>query len=122
MRFLDRTAAVAVAMLAATPAFAQSSSYLCSGVSENERLEAEQFDYSLKMVYAQPDGHFLADIQTRITDSTGAVLVDVTCGGPWLLASLPSGTYQVEATFAGQTKTQSVSVDGTSGQEQLITF
>ncbi|MGF1624635.1 MAG: hypothetical protein ACFCVH_07110 [Alphaproteobacteria bacterium] len=121
MRLLSTMAAAAVATLVATPALAQSD-YLCAGVSENERQEAERFDYTLKMVYAQPDGHFLADVQTRITDSSGAVLVDVLCGGPWLLASLPSGSYEVEATFQGETKSTTVSVDGTAGQEQLITF
>jgi hypothetical protein len=121
MRLLETVAAGATAMMVAAPALAQSQ-YLCSGVSENERAEAETFDYSLKLVYAQPSGHFLADVQTRITDQSGAVLVDVTCGGPWLLASLPSGTYDVQATFQGQTKSTTVSVGDGGGQEQLITF
>lgn len=121
MRLRASLAAGMAATLIAAPALAQSP-YLCTGVSENERMEAEGFDHSLRLVFAQPDGHYLADVHTRIADSAGNVVVEATCPGPWLLANLPAGTYDVQATFRGETKTASVAVDGTAGQEQFITF
>jgi hypothetical protein len=64
MRLRASLAAGMAATLIAAPALAQSP-YLCTGVSENERMEAEGFDHSLRLVFAQPDGHYLADVHTR---------------------------------------------------------
>ena len=125
MRFPIWLAGGLTAVALSAPAIATTAnevSYLCGGVGENSRAEAEAFPHSLKLVFAQPDGHFLADVATRITDASGNELVNTTCSGPWLLTDLPDGQYQVEATFNGETKTVSVSVDGPAEQETLITF
>lgn len=125
MRFHNWLAGGLAAVALSAPAVATTPnavSYLCGGVGENSRAEAEAFPHSLKLVFAQPDGHFLADVSTRITDANGDEVVNTTCSGPWLLTDLPDGQYQVEATFNGQSKTISVSVDGPAQQETLITF
>lgn len=129
MRIRDVLAASASAMLIApawvAPAWSQDTvqgNVFCGGVSEEHRQQEEQFDYSLKVVYAQPDGSYLANVPTRIADANGEVLAEGLCEGPWLLADLPSGQYEITATFEGETKTASVSLDGSGAQEQLITF
>jgi hypothetical protein len=115
----------ACAVLAGTaPAFAQATGqapFLCVGVGADQRELAANTPYSLKLMFAEPDGHYVADVTVRITDASGAVPLYLVCGGPWLLVDLPAGTYQVEAAFEGQTKTQSVTV-GQGQREQLITF
>ena len=63
---------------------------------------------------------FVADAQLRIIDEAGHVVVQRTDTGPIFLASLPDGTYTVEATYAGQTKTQRVQVSG--GRHANVTF
>lgn len=124
MRLAATIGAGAFVALLAAPAFAQSPGqvpFLCVGVGAEQRELAANTPYSLKLMYAEPDGHYLADVTTRITDGSGAVVLYLICGGPWLLVDLPAGNYQVEASFEGQTKTQSVTV-GQSQREQLITF
>ncbi|MEZ5667866.1 MAG: hypothetical protein R3F55_10620 [Alphaproteobacteria bacterium] len=123
MRILTPLVAGAATALAAHAATAQSpTSYLCAGVGEESRAEADAMQHSLKIVFAEPDGHFLADVATVIEDGDGGVLVDVTCPGPWLLVDLPAGTYRIDASFHGETRTISVDVAGEQGQEQLVTF
>lgn len=125
MRFQTWVIGGLAAVAFAAPAIAQTAgdaSHLCGGVSEDQRAEEEAFPHTLKLVYAQPDGHFLADVATRIEDSAGNVIIETTCAGPWLLANLADGQYQIVSTFQGETKTTTVSVSGTGAQEQLVTF
>lgn len=113
------TAAILTA-LTGPPAQAQVSTE-CSGIGEEERAMAEQIPHTLRLVYAQPDGDYLGNVETRITGD-GGELVNVTCPGPWVLANLPTGSYQVSATFRGETKSRQVTVSGGRRQEQVITF
>lgn len=119
-RIVTGLAAAALAALATLPAKAQVS-YECSGIGEEERVAAESVPHTLKLVYAQPDGHYLGNVETRITGPGGETLVDVRCPGPWLLVDLPNGTYQVSATFKGQTKTARVTISG-GRRQQVFTF
>ena len=121
MRFFNFIAAGIVASAPVTPSLADSD-YMCTGVGLDSREQAEQADYSLKLVFAEPDGHFLADVDTRITGADGTVLVDATCDAPWLLVDLPRGRYEVTATFHGESKTQTVSIGNDAKREQLFTF
>lgn len=103
------------------PAGAAAAPAICAGVSESGQNPPEAADYSLKLVYAQPDGAYLGDISTRIADGD-TVLVDTHCDGPWLLADLPGGSYQVTATYRGRTQSLTVSVDEQGQTEQVIRF
>lgn len=114
-------AAAAVAVLAAgSPAEAQVSA-VCSGIGEEGRAEAETVPHSLKLVYAQPDGDFLGNVETRISGD-GGELVNVRCPGPWVLVDLPPGSYEVTATFKGETKSRRVTVGGSGTRQQVFTF
>lgn len=122
MRVLPLLAVCAVtAGFAAAPAMAQNE-HLCAGVSTTGQTLPEAGDFSLKLVYAQPDGAYLGDVTTQIAGPDGKLLVDAHCDGPWLLASLPQGRYRVTATYEGQTKTQDVSVGAKGQTEQVIRF
>jgi Ni2+-binding GTPase involved in maturation of urease and hydrogenase len=94
--------------------------YLSGGVGESERedMEAAAKDYSLKLVFAQSGGAFVADVQVSIKDSGGATVLDATSGGPLFFAKLPAGNYTVEATFQGIAKRSPISVTAT-GQQVL---
>ncbi|MEZ5669540.1 MAG: hypothetical protein R3F55_19300 [Alphaproteobacteria bacterium] len=100
---------------------AQQPGHLCVGVGLTAREQAANTPYTLKLIYAEPDGHFLADVLTRISDAAGNVVLETGCDGPWLLVDLAPGRYRVTATFAGETRTVDVSV-GTQKRDQLITF
>ena len=92
----------------------------CSGIGDEQRAMAESVPHTLKLVYARPDGHYLGDVQTRIS-AGGDEVVNVRCPGPWVLVDLAPGTYEVSATFEGQTKTRRVTVGG-DRREQVFTF
>ncbi|WP_462322473.1 peptidase associated/transthyretin-like domain-containing protein [Halochromatium sp.] len=86
--------------------------YIAGGVGESGRAEinAMQDQYSLKLVFAYTNGEFLAEVDVVIVDSTGKTLVATDADGPWLLVDLPAGTYEIEATVNGETKTERVTV------------
>lgn len=124
MRLVPMVAAGLIVAGLAAPALAQTASsapFTCVGAGADQREQAEASQYSLKLVFAEPGGHFLADVATRITDSAGDVLLETVCDGPWLLLDLPAGTYQVDASFGDQSQTLSVTV-GQARTEQLVIF
>ena len=95
---------------------------LCSGIGEGAEADARAFPHSLRLVYADPDGHYLGEIRTSVA-VRGSPVFSITCPGPWVLAELPPGTYRVTARFAGQVETRTVPVDaGAAPVEAVITF
>lgn len=101
-------------------AMAQAPVHMCSGIGLDAAEEAAAFSHNLKLVYAQTDGSYLGGIATRISQGD-TVVVEQTCPGPWLLASLPAGRYDISATLDGVEQTVSVQV-GSSPREQVIRF
>jgi len=114
------SATLAIATLAALPARAETP-FTCSGIGVEEREAVKQVPHTLRLEYAQPDGHYLGSVATRIAQGA-TELVNATCPGPWLLADLPPGTYKVTATFKGATKTVTVTVAAGKRTRQVITF
>ena len=106
---------------AAVPAHAQVS-YECSGIGLDERQTAERIPHTLRVEYAQPDGHYLGGAETTVSDASGNQLVSVRCPGPWVLLQLPDGRYIVTATFGDQTKSSQVTISGGQRQRQLFVF
>lgn len=71
--------------------------YACTGVGEESRTDPRWPAYSVKLVFAAADGHFLGDVTVRIADSSGSEVFAAKCLSPWMLVDLPPGKYQVEA-------------------------
>lgn len=113
-------AAAALAVMAGLPAQANSSA-VCSGVGIQGRAAAKSIPYTLKLVYAAPNGHYLGAVKTQISGK-GGEMVNLTCPGPWVLANLPAGHYKVTATFAGKSETRSVTVSGKGQRQQEFIF
>jgi len=113
-------AALGLSLLTA-PTQAQSI-YECSGVGLDEREAADSVPQTLRIEYAQPDGHYLGGIDTTISGSGGNEVLSVRCPGPWVLVNLPDGSYQVTSTFEGKTKTFGVTISGGKRVRQVVTF
>ena len=113
-------AAAALAALAGLPAQANDSA-VCSGVGIQGRAAAKSVPYTLKLVYAAPDGQYLGAVKTQISGK-GGEMVNVTCPGPWVLANLPAGNYKVTATFNGKSETRSVTVSAKGQRQQEFIF
>lgn len=78
-------------------------SYVSGGVGTDSigRLSSLASDFNLKLVFALKSGEYVSDVRVAIADTAGKTLLDTTSDGPWLLAKLPAGNYQIVATFAG---------------------
>ena len=97
--------------------------YLTGGVGLSERAHMEQMakNYDLKLVFADPAGAYLANVQVAIQNSNGASLIQRDANGPWFFAELPAGHYTIVATHDGKTETRKVVVGKTS-QEEMFRF
>src|SRR5579872_7155118 len=95
------------ATLMAEPALAQSLAMdaptnvagvetVCTGVSLDARQDPRWTGYGLKVEIAGEGGKYLGSEVVTLR-KTGKVLLEVDCGGPWLLFQLPPGRYDVEA-------------------------
>lgn len=86
--------------------------YVSGGVGDDSiaKLEAQAKDFNVKLVFALQSGNYVSDVKVMIADAKGKTLLDAMSAGPWFLAKLPAGNYQVVATFAGQDVKRSVTV------------
>jgi len=95
-------------------------SYVSGGVGSDsiDRLSSLARDFNLKLVFALKSGEYVSDVKVTIADATGKTLVDTTSEGPWFLAKLPMGKYQIVATFAGNAEKRTIAI----GAEKLKTI
>ena len=63
------------------------------GVSVNARdnMRAATPPHNVKMVFALTTGNYVSDVQVKVTNQSGKVVIDDTSNGPWLFAQLPAG-------------------------------
>lgn len=87
-------------------------SHVSGGIGEDSiaKLESLAKDFNLKLVFALQSGNYVTDVKVVIADAKGKTLLDATSAGPWFLAKLPAGNYQIVATFAGKAVKRSVTV------------
>ena len=80
--------------------------YMEGGVGIDERqLMAERDDnFNVKLIFAEKSGIYMADVKLVFTNQKGEEVVNTTAEGPWFYIQLPTGQYDVKASFAGRTK------------------
>ena len=95
--------------------------YVSGGVGEDsaERIQALNKDFNLKLLFALKDGHYIADVAVAISDMHGGKMLDAVSEGPWFLAKLARGKYQITAAYAGKSFTRETKI-ATTGQRELI--
>ncbi len=96
-------------------------SYINGGVGIRQRNAIEQVEdnFGLKLVFADFDGRYIADVAVDILNQNGQRVFSLDDAGPWLLTELPPGDYQVRASFDGERKSRRVSV-GREGVRTVI--
>ena len=89
-------------------------SYVSGGVGTDVRdqLSSRASDFNLKLVFALTSGEYVSGVRVAIADAAGKTLLDTTSEGPWFLAKLAAGNYQIVATFAGKAVRRQVAVGG----------
>ena len=115
LQFLRSGIVVGACAVAACGAWAQSDSpaHVCGGIGSDESvaMRAQMKDHPLSLLFARPDGAYLADVDVTIQDATTAAPALVfRARGPVCLVDLPSGSYMVQATSGGVTKNQPVTI------------
>lgn len=93
-----------------TPQTAGQISYVCGGVAEDEQqaLNAEARNYNLSLLFTQgPRGEYLADVDVQITRH-GKEVASFRADGPRCLIKAPPASYNVIATYQGETKRATV--------------
>ena len=90
------------------------------GIGARARLSSEAADdHNVKMVFALDSGNYVADVDVKVTDSSGRAVVGGVAAGPWLYAKLPPGGYTATATYRGKTVSEKFTV-GRSGQRTAL--
>lgn len=101
---------------------AGSVSFVSGGVDDEslDQLKSISRDFNLKLVFALKSGAFLSDVNVTIDDARGNPVLLTKSEGPWLLAKLPTGNYQIAATESGNTITRRIAVG--SGKLSTVDF
>lgn len=112
--------ALSAALLTALSAHAAQGSarvdYISGGIGSDEalRIRQEAAHWPATFEFAVRDGaraDYAADVRVTVRDAGGQVLMSrAQAEGPFMLARLQPGRYEVEATLAGHTLTRSLEV------------
>lgn len=96
-------------------------------VGDRVTMHAERGSYSLWVAtVAKPSGAYLADAKLRIVNlGDKSVSLERTMEGPWLMAALPAGKYEVSATFKAEGASQDQTLSNRvtvamKGQRQVV--
>lgn len=101
-----------------TPTMVEGVEIVCTGIGQEARSDPRWSTYPLKVVIAGEDGQYLGDAQMNVAGK-GESMMDVRCGGPWVLFKLDPGRYTVTAMVNGSTVKTTADV-ASSGQGRVI--
>jgi len=126
---LGALTAVALAAVAALPVQAKDlvapqtvdgTTYINGGVGQNEEAYMHKIakEWPLRMIFSQrKDDEFIANVNLKVTDHTGATVLALPGAGPMTYAKLQPGKYRVSASFDGKTEVREVALDGKGGAD-----
>lgn len=92
------------------------------GIDQSTLFKDSQSKFPLSMTFDEiehGEGDYLANVKVMVINAHGKTVLDTTAQGPYLLAKVPDGKYQVKATFNGHTQTRDVMV-GHKSHEHLV--
>lgn len=85
------------------------------GVGERNQMSTGAQGYDLKLSFADRTGKYLSDVKVTIADARGDRIVDTTTVGPWFYINLPSGKYDVKASYDNRVE-EIKNIDVSKGQ------
>ncbi|MBB6593113.1 hypothetical protein LBW62_01095 [Ralstonia solanacearum] len=88
--------------------------YLSGGIGQDDvaSMRAAAPRYNLQLTFAGKAGEYIADVDTRIRQADGTIVLGVVSEGPLLFVHLPPGRYRVSATYNGVEQHLAVRVPG----------
>lgn len=91
------------------------------GIDESTAFKAAMSQFPLALTFASNhDGkaEYVSDVQVVIRDGQNNNVLNVASEGPYFLARLPAGKYEVFATYQGQTQSRKADI-GSKGTAEL---
>ena len=82
------------------------------GFDSQQAVAAREREYNLKLLFTLNEGNYVSDVGVVIQDASGRTVAQHESQGPFVLAKLPGGTYNVVATYEGKRQTRRVNVAG----------
>ena len=101
-----------------TPTMVEGVEIVCTGIGQDSRSDPRWNAYPLKVVLAGEGGQYLGEAELNVA-AEGASMMDVRCGGPWILFKLDPGRYAVTATINGNTAKSTAYVSA-KGQGRIV--
>lgn len=92
------------------------------GIDESTAFKAAMSQFPLALTFASNRGgnaEYLSDVQVVVRDSQSNQVLNVVSEGPYFLARLPAGKYEVLATYQGQTQSRKADI-GSTGTARLM--
>lgn len=83
------------------------------GQEDSTAIKDAMSDYPLVLTFSSSDGGrgaYVSKVQVVVRDNNNATVLNVESQGPFLLARLPEGAYQIFATYRNQTHSRSVTL------------
>jgi len=82
--------------------------YVSGGIGRDESMAFRNAEHRYPLalefaVKAKPRDEYTAGVKVQIRDAKGHTVLDTVSDGPFLLAQLPQGRYEIRATQAGKT-------------------
>ena len=96
--------------------------YMTGGIGDEElaQIDAAKTDYNVKLVLAEKTGTYISSVKLTLSNILGDTLVDIASAGPLVLLQLPTGTYQINATYEG--KLLQKRIDCRANRAQTVVF
>jgi len=104
-----------------TPTMVEGAEAVCTGIGQDSRIDPRWNAYPLKVVLAGEGGQYLGEARLNVA-AEGESMMDVRCGGPWVLFKLDPGRYTVTATINGNTAKSTAFVSATGPGRVVLRF
>ena len=130
MRKITSALFAAAAIAAAGAVFAlevrggEDARWVGGGIGESERVDMLMLlpDFNLRVLtVAEKSGAYLAGAAVVVRNAAGRVVLETAIDGPLLLARLPPGKYEVQATYGGKAQTRTFTIPA-SGRRELFLY
>jgi len=97
------------------------------GSDMSEAFKAAQSNYPLGLTFAAVDEDggarpYVAEVRVVVKKKGGETVLEVPSAGPYLLARLEPGQYEVDATYQGETQTRQVTIGQNGSAQEVITW
>jgi hypothetical protein len=99
--------------------------FITGGVGKDEsdaiQQVAKSWPLTLELAEASPSRpQYISDVQIRIKNKSGNIVLDANAEGPFVLVKLPPGKYGIDATYESRTIHRDVTIQ--DGQNRKLTL